>query len=107
MRALPGRGGTIEIDGSRVTISALSRTEMACEDNLMASEAAYLAALAVVEAAERTDDGLALAGSDVELRFTLVPPVPDSVYGIAPSPPGVGLGTEHATLIVELLWLPA
>ena len=40
----------------------------------MASEAAYLSALEAVETAERTGDGLVLAGPDVELRFRLVHP---------------------------------
>ena len=35
-------GGTIQVNGSSVAISALSMTEMACQENLMASEAAYL-----------------------------------------------------------------
>lgn len=63
-------GGAIDIDNGRITISALSMTEMACEEELMASEAAYLAALGAVGTAERTGDGLVLAGPDVELRFT-------------------------------------
>jgi heat shock protein HslJ len=70
-------GGTIESNRGRITISALSMTEMACEEDLMASEAAYMAALADVATAQRSDGELVLAGPDVELRFTLVPPTPD------------------------------
>lgn len=71
-------GGAIEIHGSRVTISALSMTEMACEEILMASEAAYLAAVGVVETAARTGDNLVLTGPGVELRYVLEPQVADA-----------------------------
>jgi heat shock protein HslJ len=68
-------GGTIQADGSSVTISALSMTEMACQENLMAAEAAYLAALPRVTKAERSGDSLVLNGPQVELSYLLVPPV--------------------------------
>jgi len=71
-------GGTIEVGGDLITISALSMTEMACEEDRMASEAAYLAAIGVVETAERTDDRLVLAGPDVELHYRLEPPIADA-----------------------------
>lgn len=71
-------GGTIAIDGDRVTISALSMTEMACAEDLMASEAAYLAALPKANRATRSGDSLVLSGQGVELRFSLVPPVADA-----------------------------
>jgi heat shock protein HslJ len=71
-------GGTIKANGSEVTISAQSMTEMACQENLMASEAAYLAALPRVTAVERTGSTLVLTGPDVELRFVVIPPVADA-----------------------------
>jgi heat shock protein HslJ len=71
-------GGTIALDGSRVTISALSMTEMACQEDRMATEAAYLAALPRVTGAERSGDVLVLSGPQVELRYALVPPVADA-----------------------------
>lgn len=71
-------GGTIKLDGSKVTISALSMTEMACQENLMAAEAAYLAALPRVTSADRTRDALLMSGPEVELHFVLVPPVADA-----------------------------
>ena len=67
-------GGTIQVNGSSIVISALSMTEMACQENLMASESAYLAALPRVTTAERNGDGLVLTGPQVELRYTLIPP---------------------------------
>jgi heat shock protein HslJ len=69
-------GGNIQIDGSSIVISELFQTEMACvDDRVMASESAYLAALALVSSAARNGAGLVLSGPQVELRFALVPPV--------------------------------
>ncbi len=71
-------GGTIVFDGDRVIISALSMTEMACAEDLMTAEAAYLAALPKADMAMRTGDSLVLSGQVVELRFALVLPVADA-----------------------------
>ena len=71
-------GGTVQVNGSSVAISALSMTEMACQEDLMASEAAYLAALPRVTTAVLTGDSLVLSGPEVELRYTRVPPVADA-----------------------------
>jgi heat shock protein HslJ len=68
-------GGTIKVRGSSISISALSMTEMACQEKLMASEAAYLAALPRVTTVDRSVSSLVLSGPQVELRFALVPPV--------------------------------
>jgi heat shock protein HslJ len=52
---------------------------MACvDDRVMASESAYLAALARVATAARNGASLVLSGPQVELRFALVPPVPNA-----------------------------
>ena len=69
-------GGTIERDGASIRISALTMTEMACDEPVMAAEAAYVAALADVTTAARDGDRLALGGPEVELEFSLLPPVP-------------------------------
>ena len=72
-------GGKVEVDGTTAKITALMQTEMACQgDDVMASEAAYLAALPRVTSAARDGDGLVLRGPQMELRFTSVPPVPDA-----------------------------
>jgi heat shock protein HslJ len=68
-------GGTFKRSGASITISALSMTEMACQEDRMASEAAYLAALPRVNRASRTGESLVLGGPMVELSFVLVPPV--------------------------------
>lgn len=69
-------GGTIAREGSDVRIDALTQTEMACDEPIMASEAAYVAALRAVRTAARDGDRLTLGGANVELRFGLLPPVP-------------------------------
>ncbi len=71
-------GGTIDLDGASVTISALSMTEMGCDQPVMAAEAAYIAALADVTDAERSDAELRLHGDGVELTYSLVPQVADA-----------------------------
>lgn len=71
-------GGTIEINGSAVTVSVGSMTEMACQEPRMSLESAFMAALPHVTTAARTGDALALSGPQVELRFELVPPVPNA-----------------------------
>lgn len=72
-------GGKLQVNGATFIISELIQTEMACADaNAMASESAYLAALAVVGTASRSGGSLVLSGPQVELRFVLVPPVPDA-----------------------------
>ena len=69
-------GGNIQINGSSIAISDLFQTEMACvDDRVMASEAAYLAALLRATSAARDGGSLVLSGPQVELRFALVPPV--------------------------------
>lgn len=71
-------GGTIDIDGASVTIGAMSMTEMGCDQPVMAAEAAYVAALADVTDAERSDAELRLHGDGVELNYSLIPPVADA-----------------------------
>ncbi|HTI30079.1 MAG TPA: META domain-containing protein [Methylomirabilota bacterium] len=69
-------GGKLQVSGSTISIGELFQTEMACLDNrLMELESAYLAALPRVTTAARSGNGLLLTGPQVELRFTLVPPV--------------------------------
>ena len=69
-------GGTVHISGGNVSFSELFQTEMAClDDQVMASEAAYMAALQKVAAAERSGNALTLSGPGVELKFVLIPPV--------------------------------
>lgn len=71
-------GGTIELDGNRVAISAMSMTEMGCPGDLGASQDAFLAAIVEVETVSRQGDRLVLAGPQTELTFELVPPVADA-----------------------------
>lgn len=71
-------GGTLEISGTTIRISALAMTEMACPEDLMAAEAAYLAALPRVTTAARDGDSLVLSGPEAELRFARLQPVPNA-----------------------------
>lgn len=71
-------GGSIEVNGNRITLRASEMTEMGCEEELMAAEAAYIAAIGAVDRAARADDRLVLTGPNVELRFTLIPRVPQA-----------------------------
>jgi len=71
-------GGELERDGARVSFGAMSTTEMACDQPVMALEAAYLAALARVDTAARDGDRLQLSGPGVQLDFALVLPLADA-----------------------------
>ncbi|MGZ8563819.1 MAG: META domain-containing protein [Candidatus Limnocylindria bacterium] len=72
-------GGTLDVSGTTIRISALGMTEMACiDDGVMAAEAAYLDALPRATGATRSGNSLVLRGPQVELRFALVPPVPNA-----------------------------
>lgn len=71
-------GGEMERDDDRITIGALSMTEMACAEPIMALEAAYLDGLSRVDTARRDGDRLRLTGPATELDFTLLQPTPDA-----------------------------
>ena len=71
-------GGDIDRDGERVTIGALSMTEMACAEPIMGLEAAYLEGFARVDTARRDVDRLRLTGPATELEFTVLEPTPDA-----------------------------
>jgi heat shock protein HslJ len=62
-------GGQIADDGGEITIGALTMTEMACADEIMNAEAAYLDGLGLVTGAAGGTDELVLSGDGVELRF--------------------------------------
>jgi heat shock protein HslJ len=72
-------GGTYQLtDGGEIGFSAMSMTEMACEEPMMSAEAAYHAALAAVARADRAGDELTLSGGGAELVYQLLPDVPDA-----------------------------
>lgn len=75
--ACNGYGGHIEIVPGGIEIVELGGTDMACgPDEVMALEAAYLAALRRVRAIELIDGQLALLGEGVDLRFDRLPEPP-------------------------------
>lgn len=69
-------GGDIIVANGQVQFGPLFMTEMACEEPVMASEAAYHAALAGIRAATRDGDTLTLTGDGVELVFERLAPPP-------------------------------
>lgn len=71
-------GGEVERDGDRITFGAMFMTEMACDEPIMALEAAYLDALSRVDTARRDAEQLRLTGPAVELDFTLLQRTPDA-----------------------------
>jgi heat shock protein HslJ len=61
---------TVARDAERVSVSAaIATTLMACRDDVMAAERAYLSVLTSIETVEDTDTCLTLRGSDSELVF--------------------------------------
>jgi heat shock protein HslJ len=66
------------LSGTSFSVDELGGTEMGCEPDVMTAETAYLSALAAVDTAAADREWLVLTGDGVELRFTPVPPVPDS-----------------------------
>lgn len=72
-------GGEVRIDGDRVATDGFAVTEMACMDtDVMAFEAAYLAALTVVDRVAVDGDALVLTGPDTELVFAPQASEPDA-----------------------------
>lgn len=71
-------GGEIVTDGQAISIGAMTMTEMGCDAPVMASEAAYIAALGGVDRFERSGEQLTLSGPGIELHYELVPPTPDA-----------------------------
>ncbi len=73
-------GGPIAVVAGVVTIGPdLFQTEMYClDETVMDLEAAYMAALARIDAVAFDGGDLVLTGPDVELRFAAIPPTPDA-----------------------------
>jgi heat shock protein HslJ len=70
-------GGTVEIEDDALRLQDLSMTEMACQPEVMASERAYLSALALIDSAGREGDVLLMSGATIELWYVLVEPIPE------------------------------
>jgi heat shock protein HslJ len=72
-------GASLAIDGDEVRFTQLSQTDMACEPTeAMVAEQSYLAALGLVNKAAREGKRLVLSGADADLRYRLLPPVPEA-----------------------------
>ena len=70
--------GTLSVDGDRLSIGAMSLTEMGCDPAVMEAESRYIAALSEADGWERTGDVLTLSGETVELTYAFVPPMADA-----------------------------
>jgi heat shock protein HslJ len=71
-----GYGGRFEVDAGRLRIGELGMTAMACEDDVMVAESAFVAALERVDGIRSDQDALMLIGPGVELRFAPLPEPP-------------------------------
>lgn len=69
-------GGRLTVTGGRLEVGNLAMTAMGCEQPIMASESAFMAALGMVEAIGGDDGQLVLSGPQVELRFDALAPPP-------------------------------
>jgi heat shock protein HslJ len=86
-------GGTYELgDDGALAISVGSMTEMACEEPLMALEAAFMTALGRMAAFRVAGDDLALEGDGLTLAFSAEQPLP--LEGTAWRLDGIGSGTD-------------
>lgn len=72
--ACNGYGAELVVENGRTMVGQMDSTQMACEPDVMASEIAYTAALARVDAAAMDGDDLVLSGPGVALRFVPVAP---------------------------------
>lgn len=71
-------GGSVQMDGGRLTTDGFAVTEMACvDDEVMQTEQRFLAALVEVTDATVDDDVLVLSGSSSQLTFHRRPAVAD------------------------------
>jgi heat shock protein HslJ len=69
-------GARLAVVGGRLEVGELGMTAMACEDAVMALEAAYIAALRAVRAIARDGDTLTLTGPGAEMTFARLEPPP-------------------------------
>jgi heat shock protein HslJ len=77
--ACNGYGGTYQLSDNQISFSDLFQTEMACmPEEIMDSEGAYLAALGRVDTIQAGGESMTLTEDDVELHFSLLPPVVDA-----------------------------
>lgn len=73
--------GRLAVVGGEIHVTEVASTAMACADEVMASEQAFMRAIGLVRAAQRDGDRLTLRGAGVELVFTglAAPPIADLV----------------------------
>jgi heat shock protein HslJ len=102
--------GAAEIDGDLFRVRVGS-TQIGCSNRFHKIDDSYLAALGVVDKAERQENELALSGSRADLKYQFVPPPPDAelvgtpwrinslLYG--PDPSSLASSAARASLIFK------
>jgi heat shock protein HslJ len=65
--------GQLTVDGPTVSFGPLASTRMACRDDVMAVEGAYLGALEGIDSATRDGESLVLTGGGAALTFGPTP----------------------------------
>jgi len=73
--ACNGYGGRYDTDGSSITLTEWSITEMGCQPDVMESEQAFLSVLQKPLTLSRTGDELAVTGEGFDLQFTKIEPI--------------------------------
>jgi heat shock protein HslJ len=65
--------GTVTVEGDTVTFGPIAQTRMSCGGDRDALDTRYAAALSAVTGSRLGGDILTLSGTDVSLRYTLLP----------------------------------
>ena len=105
-------GGDVDINGDSFRLKGgLLMTEMACDEEAMDSEAAYVDALATVDTIAREGNSLTLTGPDAELHFEGLSPPPiaqltDTIWRLeslieGTGPEGTAVSAAPARLVLS------
>jgi heat shock protein HslJ len=70
--------GRLSVVGGEIHVTDVISTAMACADDVMASEQAFMRAIGLVRTAQRDGDRLTLRGADVELVFSNLAAAPSA-----------------------------
>jgi heat shock protein HslJ len=73
-----GYGGSMQVNGDRISFGSLSQTDMGCPEPLATAERLFMGALARVERGSRDGARLRLSGQGVDLAFARIVPTPNS-----------------------------
>jgi heat shock protein HslJ len=71
-------GGSVQVDGDRISFGSLSQTDIGCPEPLASAERLFMGALGRVERGTRDGATLRLSGQGVDLAFAPIVPTPNS-----------------------------